>query len=110
MKIRTHFSHGRLSPTLAELHHETLDCGSPRAPLLRRHPLRTRPSRLSFWSTAPSPMAPDGSRWRTFSRATVTRYELSRSLRRVSRQTWLRRAAFSIRQVLVCWSATVMAG
>ena len=33
-----------------------------------------------------------------------------RSLRRVSRQTWLRRAAFSIRQVLVYWSATVMAG
>src|SRR5262249_59199847 len=73
-------------------------------------PLRAPPSRLSFWSTAPSPTVPDGSRWRTFSRVTVTRYELSRSLRRVSRRTWLRRAAFSIRQVLVCWSATVMAG
>jgi len=36
--------------------------------------LHTRPSRLSSWSTAPSPMAPDGSRWRTFSRVTVTRY------------------------------------
>jgi hypothetical protein len=25
-------------------------------------------------------------------------------------RTWLRRAGFSTRQVLVCWSATVMAG
>ena len=31
-------------------------------------------------------------------------------MRRVSRQTWLQRAAFSTRQVLACWSATVMAG
>src|SRR5262245_51611185 len=44
-------------------------------------------------------MVPDGSRWRTFSRVTVTRYWLSRSPRRVSRQTWPRRAAFSTRQV-----------
>ena len=47
---------------------------SSRAPLLLRHPLRMRPSRLSFWSTARSPMGPDGSRWRIFSRVTVTRY------------------------------------
>jgi hypothetical protein len=28
----------------------------------------------------------------------------------ISRQTWLQRAGFSTRQVLVCWSAIVMAG
>ena len=48
--------------------------------LLRRHPLRTQPSRLLFWSTAPSPTALDGGRSQTFSRVTVTRYELSKSL------------------------------
>jgi hypothetical protein len=55
----------------------------------------------------------DGSGWKPVAdilQSPVTRYELSRSLRRVSRQTWLRRAAFSTRQVLVCWSVTVMAG
>src|SRR5262249_47565308 len=64
----------------------------------------------SFSSTAPSPMVPDGCRWRTFSTVTGTRYILSSRLRRVLRQTWLRRAAFSTRQVLACWSATVTAG
>ena len=56
----------------------------------------------------------DGSGWKPVAdipqNVTATRYELSKSPRPALRQTWLRRAAFSTKLLLVCWSDIVMAG